>query len=190
MEKFFYQNGDKAEVLNIQLQSVFNNNFSINRYFKSDNMGNTLCDFTITESEVFNQLSKLDCNKSNGPDGIPSKVLKSCARQLAKPLTDIFNLSIRLGSLPDDWTANIVPIFKKGDKSNPANYRPVSLQSIICKILERIINKRLVNYLDENCVITKYQHGFRLKRSCETQLLCSLHDWCQTLDAGCSLDVV
>ena len=188
MEKFFYQNGDKAEVLNIQLQSVFNNNFSINRYFKSDNMGNTLCDFTITGSEVFNQLSKLDCNKSNGPDGIPSKVLKSCARQLAKPLTD--NLSIRLGSLPDDWTANIVPIFKKGDKSNPANYRPVSLQSIICKILERIINKRLVNYLDENCVITEYQHGFRLKRSCETQLLCSLHDWCQTLDAGCSLDVV
>ena len=56
-------------------------------------------------------------------------------------------------------------------------------------MLERIVNKRLVNYLDKNCIITEYQYGFGLKRSCETQLLCILHDWCQILDTGCSLDV-
>ena len=180
---------DKAELLSDQFKSVFNHDMSLNSSFKQD-CESTLCDFNVTEKDVFNQLKQLNCSKANGPDAIPSRILKVCAEPLTQTLTDMFNLSLRLGKLPKDWTAaNIVPIFKKGDKTNPRNYRPVSLTSIICKMLERIINRKLVDYFNVNNIIVDNQHGFRERRSCETQLLCSIHDWSEALDKGCSVDI-
>ena len=135
-------------------------------------------------------MKQINCSKANGPDEIPSRILKVCAEPLTQTLTDMFNLSLRLGKLPKDWTAaNIVPIFKKGDKTNPRNYRPVSLTSIICKMLERIINHKFVDYFNVNNIIVGNQHGFHERRSCETQLLCSIHDWSEALDKGCFVDI-
>ena len=87
-------------------------------------------------------------------------------------------MSLETGILPEDWTkANIVPVLKKGTKSDPANYRPISLTSIVIKILEKIVCHEVSSYLSLYNMITDSQHGFREKRSCETQLLENIHDW-------------
>ncbi len=91
---------------------------------------------------------------------------------LFEPLVHIFRKSLDKGEIPEDWkNANVTAIFKKGAKSSPGNYRPVSLTSNICKIMERIIKDDIVNFLEKNQLIFNSQHGFRNKRSCLTNLL-------------------
>ena len=93
--------------------------------------------------------------------------------------------------MPGDWkTANIVPIFKNGDRSDRANYRPVSLTSVPCKIMESIIREKLMKFLESNDLLCKEQHGFRSGRSCLTNLLEALENWTKALDEGYGLDVV
>ena len=83
-----------------------------------------------------------------GPDGIRPKILKEQKRELAKPLTILFSKSMEEGKIPYSWRkANITPIFKKGRKNNPGNYRPVPLMSIVCKLMEKIVKEALVNHL-------------------------------------------
>ena len=92
-------------------------------------------------------------------------------------LASIFQQSLKSGQVPSDWrTANVVPIFKKGDRSKPANYRPVSLTAICCKLMEHILVSNIMGHLDQHQILTDYQHGFRHHRSCETQLLITSHD--------------
>ena len=99
-------------------------------------------------------------------------ILKQCASALALPLFYIFNYSLETGSLPDVWKlANISPIFKKGSKLIPKNYRPVSLTSIPCKILESIIKDQISQHLETNKLISPCQHGFVKRKSCTTNLL-------------------
>ncbi len=94
-------------------------------------------------------------------------------------------------TIPEDWkTANVSPIFKKGNKQDPLNYRPVSLTSVPCKVMERIIKKAMVSHLEENNLLTSLQHGFRSGRSCLTQLLEYFEDLEDALDDGDSVDVV
>ena len=108
------------------------------KVFSSTNE-NSLYDIRITEEIVLEKLSKLDVNKSIGPDEIHGKLLFELRFELVKPLTKLFNLSIRLGSVPQDWRdANVVPLFKKGSRSKAQNYRPVSLTSVVGKLLESI----------------------------------------------------
>ena len=103
----------------------------------------------------------------------------------------IFQNSIDSGELPEDWLkANISPIFKKGNVHLPGNYRPVSLTSVTCKILEHIVCKHLLNHLERNKVLTNLNHGFRSGYSCETQLLTTTRDLFQNLDAGFQTDVI
>ena len=95
------------------------------------------------------------------------------------------------GIVPQAWKhANISPIFKKGSKRNPGNYRPVSLTSICCKILESIIRKRIVDHMTKHNMFTEHQHGFMKRRSCTTQLLQVLETWTECLDQGQCIDVV
>ena len=87
------------------------------------------------------------------------------------------------GSLPQDWTrANITPIFKKGDKHSPCNYRRVSLTSLISKVMERLIHAKLKDFLIEHKKLNPLQHGFRSGYSCQTQLLETIHHWAQSLN--------
>ena len=84
----------------------------------------------------------------------------------------IYQASFDVGIIPQDWkTANVIPIFKKGSKSDAANYRPVSLTSVPCKIMESLIKTSMTSFLDENKIITDSQHGFMKQRSCLTNLL-------------------
>ena len=99
-------------------------------------------------------------------------LLNQCCENIAEPLSVCFNKSIDQGSIPDFLkTAAVVPIHKGGSTSDPANYRPVSLTSVIMKIFERIMRKAIVEHLDNNQLMNKSQHGFRKGRSCISALL-------------------
>ena len=133
--------------------------------------------------EVYNELQNLNCNKACGPDLLPARLLKMTAEFIAPSLAQIFQLSLSSGKLPLDWTsANIVPIHKKGDKQLTANYHPISLTSIVVKIMERIIHRQLVCALEEHNLLSDCQFGFRHKRSTVSLLLQAVHDWAGSLD--------
>ena len=105
-------------------------------------------------------------------------------------LAFIFQQSIDTGEVPQDWrTANIVPIFKKGNRSKPANYRPVSLTAIPCKIMEHIISSQMMDHLEENNILLETQHGFRHKRSCESQLIITTDDLSRVLNTHGQTDM-
>ena len=92
--------------------------------------------------------------------------------------------------LPSDWRrAHITPIFKKGSKVDPTNYRPVSLTSQVIKVLEALIRSKMVKYLDENEIVTSCQHGFIRKKSCFINLLSVLEDWTSAVDQGYGVDI-
>ena len=145
----------------------------------------------INEHTVLSQLEKLNTSKSPGPDSIHSKVLKETKDSIKIPLTIIYQKSMKESKLPSQWKeAHITPIHKKGNRSNTNNYRSVSLTSICCKILERIIREPLFEHLEKNGLLTKDQHGFRNKRSCITQLLEVMEIWINIFDQGVTWDTI
>jgi hypothetical protein len=112
------------------------------------------------------------CNKSIGFDSVSPHVLKECALTLCTPLALIYQRSLDTAELPEVWKlTNVTPLFKKGSRSASSNYRPVSLTSIACKVLESIIRDDLTNHLTKNNLINRAQHGFTKNRSCTTNLL-------------------
>ena len=95
------------------------------------------------------------------------------------------------GDLPQDWPrARIVAIHKNGMKSDPGNYRPVSIMCVCSKIMEHIILSHIAKHLAANRILIDNQHGFREKLSCETQLVEAIHDWAWTIDKECQTDVL
>ena len=110
---------------------------------------------------------------------------------LCVPLSIIFNKSMNEGCVPQDWKlANVTPIFKKGSKSKPENYRPVSLTSISCKLMESIIRDQVVSHLEINHLIKASQHGFMKNKSCTTNLLEFLEKITKIIDEGDAADIV
>ena len=145
----------------------------------------------LSEEDIYNILCKIDSTKACGPDDIPGRLLKEGAPWLAEPLTKLFCLSLRTAELPSDWTsANVTPIYKKGSKHNPRNYRPVSLTCITIKVLERLVYNSVMSFLDEHNKLSVSQHGFRSGHSCQTQLLEVVHHWAQTLERRSSSHIV
>ena len=131
----------------------------------------------------------LNPNKSPGEDGIHPRILKEVATSIAPALTKLYNNTLKSHEVPDDWgTALITAIFKKGDKSDPGNYRPVSLTCIICKVLESIIYDHIVQHFIKNKFFSKSQYGFISKRSAALQLLNVLELWCNILDEDGVID--
>ena len=106
-------------------------------------------------------------------------------------LVVIFQRSIETGRVPKDWNgANVCPLFKKGDKSIASNYRPISLTCILCKVLEHIFASNLVTHLDSHRLLYDLQHGFRSKRSCETQLVMLMEDLSRNAIKGQQTDLI
>ena len=123
-------------------------------------------DIHIRTREVKKVLENLNINKSSGPDGIPARVLKICCKALARPLRNLFFKSFKSGKFPSCWKiANVQPIPKKGEASNPGNYRPIAICSTLAKVMETIINHKLVLYLENNALLNDRQYGFRKNRS-------------------------
>lgn len=140
---------------------------------------------------VERKLLNLNPNKSPGPDYLHPRILKETAKAIAGPLSAIFKKSYCSGRLPSEWKdASVSPIFKKGRKSDPGNYRPVSLTCIICKVMESIIRDSILSHLTTNSLLSDHQHGFIPKRSCTTQLLEVLEEWTASLENKHSVDAV
>ena len=108
----------------------------------------------ITEEDVTRVIDKLKICKSPRPDKIYPRTLKEIKEAICKPLCKIFNLSLQTGKVVSEWKlANVTPLFKKRDKSNPGNYRPISLTSVVCKLLESILRDKIVEFLEKNNII-------------------------------------
>ncbi|XP_065662573.1 uncharacterized protein LOC136085213 [Hydra vulgaris] len=141
--------------------------------------------------DVLERLKNLDQNKAYGVDKLHPYILKNCATAFALPLTLIFMESIEKSQLPNQFSsANITALYKKGDKTDSGNYRPISLPCISFKILQRIIKNKLEKYLHENNIIANEQHGFVKNRSCTTNLLETLDYITRNVDQGIPADVV
>ena len=145
----------------------------------------------IHENGIFKLLNGLSIHKGTGPDGIPTQVLKELAHELTSVMLLFFQASVNQGSIPDEWKeANVVPIFKKGDKSKAVNYRPVSLTAVLCKVIEHIICSNVMKHLDRNNILTDAQHGFRKRRSCESQLILTVKDLASSMDLKEQIDLI
>ena len=110
--------------------------------------GERLGQLVVTPEVVANKINNMKENKSPGVDGIAPKILKETVEQICTPLAHVFNMSLQEGIVPLEWKeANIIPLFKKGSRNKSVNYRPVSLTSVICKVLETIIRDHMMDFL-------------------------------------------
>ena len=151
----------------------------------------SISDITFKIAGIEKLLTGLDTNKSNGPDEIPLRILKEYANEIAPMLTFIMQQSYDTGTLPDDWkNADVVALFKKGDRSKAENYRPVSLTAVTCKMMERVIHKQIMIHLNRNNILVKFQHGFREKHSCESQLIMTVESIQRYLNRNKQVDVL
>ena len=146
---------------------------------------------TIKEEEISKLLNKLKIDKSPGPDKIHPRILKELASTVSRPLAILFNQSIKQKTVPKSWKeAQITAIFKKGKKCMAGNYRPVSLTSIVCKIMETLVRESIIKHMKINKLFTDRQYGFISGRSTSLQLLNVLDKWTEALDNGSSIDVI
>ncbi|CAM4599489.1 unnamed protein product [Lepidochelys kempii] len=149
---------EKANVLNAFFASVFTNKVSSQTAALGITKWGRDGQPSVEIEVVRDYLEKLDVHKSMGPDELHPRVLKELAAVIAEPLAIIFENSWRTGEVPDDWKkANVVPIFKKGKKEDPGNYRPVSLTSVPGKIMEQVLKESILKHLHERKVIRNSQ---------------------------------
>ena len=125
---------------------------------------NILEAFNFSTEEVQEKLQHLNIYKSTGPDMLHIRILRALENKLARPLTHIFNNSVETGIIPEHWkSANVTAIHKKGSRHEPGNCRPISLTSVVCKTMERLVKRRLITHLEMTNMIGDSQHGFRNK---------------------------
>jgi hypothetical protein len=182
---------NKAEILNNQFKSVFTVEDTSNFPDKGASPYTEMRNIKVDKNGIQKLLMDLNPNKATGPDQIPAYILKTGAEELAQILTILFQLSLDQGQVPNEWReAWVTPIFKKGDKHQPSNYRPISLTSIVCKVLEHVVHSNVMRHFDRNKILNDAQHGFRKARSCETQLIITVHDIAASLASGSQVDAI
>ena len=146
---------------------------------------------TVSPTLVEKKMLKLKEDKAMGPDNIHPKLLVECAKELSYPIYRLFVFSLNSGTLPQDWkNARVSPIHKKGKRDLVNNYRPVSLTSVICKLLESIVRDEMLKFFEDNEIMNKDQHSLTKSKSCLTNLLETLEDWTKALDEGYGVDAV
>ena len=179
-----------AEELNKFFASVFTTEDVDNVPDKPLETEGSIGEIIITEKLVKDKIKNLKENSAPGPDGISPRLLKSAAEMLAKPLTIIFRESLRTSEIPADWKkAKVTPIYKKGPKGEPGNYRPVSLTSVPCRMMESIIKDKLMEHLARYKLIRETQHGFLKGKSCTTNLIAFMDKLTKTVDSGKPADI-
>lgn len=190
--ELYTDNENKAELLNKFFHSVFTHEQDVNNLPPFNQRTNSkLEDVSFTEELVKKHLSKVKETKSQGSDSIHPKLIKETVETITKPVTKIFTKSMECHQLPSQWKlANITPIHKKGSRQEVSNYRPISLTSIICKTMERIVRDKIMAYMEVNNFFSKHQHGFRKGRSCTTQLIEVIENWTESIDNQNSIDAI
>ena len=142
-------------------QAHYTNDINYKKYCVCSTPNSMFCE-PVQIDELIQLISNLNNNKGAGPDNIGPRLLKEMTPAIIQPFLYIINLSLSTGVLPDKLKlAKVIPIYKKGDHSLPQNYRPISILSIFHKIIEKIMAKRLKDYLTANSILYNYQFGFR-----------------------------
>jgi hypothetical protein len=208
--KLHTQDPDKATVLNKQFQSVFTSKSPLSLKSLADmkvqdcadtgkeiprketySPHKPMPDIDISTKGIKKLINNLNPHKAAGPDQIRPVVLKNINQEISPILTKLFKKSLQSSTLPDIWKmANVAPVYKKGARSDPANYRPISLTCILCKTLEHIVSSSITKHFTKNDMFYELQHGFREKRSCQTQLLMLVDDILKSLTLKSQVDLI
>ena len=186
-----FEDKEKADILQNQFSSVFTcePDGEVPQLARRTNA--ILKDIKVTAERVKIELLKLNPNKSYGPDEIHPRMLKELSEQIAVPLAFLLNTTLEKNEIPADWKkAYVSPIFKKGARNIAANYRPISLTSIPCKIMESIIKEAVLKHMVENNLLSPKQFGFISGRSTVTQLLKYLNKCVDILVSGGVVDAI
>lgn len=203
--KLVYENPGIANELNEQYNDVFNrsvhtptvtlkqspnaNDVTIKDLFDNENVPFSNIEFN--EGNVIDAICMIKNSSAPGSDKMCPIFLKKTAHVSAKFLANLMNKSMSSGEIPAVFKeATVTPIFKGGDSLEPKNYRPISLTSHICKVMERIVKTQVVEYLDANCIISNFQHGFRSQRSTVSALLEHYYNIVDAFECGDELDTV
>jgi len=134
--------------------------------------------FTVTEDDISKKLIQLKIDKSPGPDLIHPRVLYETRDVIIRPLFLIFRRRLKFGTLPTDWKlAEVTAVHKKVSKSDSGNYRPISLTSVCCRIMESLVRDYIMKHLLDNNSLSNKQYGFVKGRSTMLQLLHMMDDW-------------
>ena len=152
--KMITEESEIAKELNGFFSSAFTKEDMNTIPLKESETNGRFCKVVITESKIKVKIRNLKEKSAAGPDGIGARILKATSQEIAKPLSYIYRKSLNSGVVPADWrNAKVTPIFKKGPKGEPGNYRPVSLTSIPCRMLESLIKDDMMAHLAENNLI-------------------------------------
>ena len=182
---------DKADLMAKYFSSVFTTENTDNIPTLSNGPFPDMPPIQIYPQGIQYLLNNLDANKSGGPDKLPARFLKEVAAEVVLALSIIYQASLDQGVLPAVWkTATIVPIHKKGSQSACSNYRPISLTCICSKVLEHIIYSNISDHLGAHNILCEEQHGFRNHKSCESQLINTVHDFVSCLNDGGQCDAL
>ena len=182
---------EKANILNTYFASVFTKepDGDFISLEEKQNLRQIPLEFSI--DEVRKLLQKLKTGKSPGPDGFHPRFINELADELCLPLYLIFKSSVSCAKIPKQWKfARVSAIYKKGNRKVASNYRPVSITSIICRMLETIIRDNVVKFLMSNDLLSAYQFGFLKGRSTTLQLLKVLNDWTESMESKFSTDCI
>ncbi|PKU46275.1 rna-directed dna polymerase from mobile element jockey-like [Limosa lapponica baueri] len=185
---------EKVELLNAFFASVFTAKAAPHESQALETRGKVWReeDFpSVGEDWVRDHLAKLDIHKSMGSDGMHPRELRELADVITEPLSIIHERSWRIGEVPEDWRkANITPVYKKGKKEDPGNYRPISLTSVPEKIVERLVLDVISKHIEDKEVIGSGQHGFTKGKSCSTNLIDFYDVITRWLDEGRAADII
>ena len=185
-----YNSREKADALNEIFRSV-NKEELDNGPHIDDYSGVPLTSIIIIHGMVMEKLCSLNPGKSTGPDRWHPYFLYSRSDILCTPLKIVFNKSLREGIVPSQGLeACITAIHKKGLKSVVGNYRPVSITSVICKMMESIVRDRIVTHVSSNRLFADEQHGFVPNGECMTNLLLAMKEWTEAVEFGYDIDVI
>ena len=182
-----------ANLLQEQYSSVFSNPKCQKRCLPSIKveLKSILENLEFTEKDIINAINEISAHAACGPNDIPAIVIKNCKENLALPILLLWHHSLDIGCVPKIYKSQIItPVYKKQSKTDPANYRPISLTSHIIKIFERIIKNIIVKHLTNNNLICKNQHGFTKCKSCFTQLLAHIEHILENLLNNLDTDVI
>ena len=184
IDEYYFTNQEKANCLNEYFTSVSNlddSNTNLPPFESKVDM--SLEHIQTEEQEIEKNIEILDAKKAVGPDLISHKVLKGVKYSISKPLSRLFNKSLRESIFPQSWkSALVLPLFKKGEKNSPSNYRPISLLSCIGKLMEGCVYKHMYNFLTSNNVIYPNQSGFLTGHSTVYQIISLYHQLVQSFD--------
>ena len=190
-ESTTFDDQGKANILQRQFSSVFTREPDGEIPTLNERTHVTINSINVTQEMVRTEILKLNANKSCGPDDIHPRLLIELVDILSGSITLLLNKTLQEGEIPADWkSAYISPIYKKGAKNRAENYRPISLTSIICKIMESFIKEAIMSHLRSENLLSSKQYGFISGRSTVTQLLRYLDKCVETIVDGSVVDSI